>query len=403
MKFLSDRDILSSAVTPASLAASTKNTLSVIENVLLRADSDTGEIAVTGYDLEKGINVTISGDGVTVRESGGILINALKLASILKTLAPGEVKFTTNEKFDVKIVSGRSEYNLRGEAPDKFPALPTLKISADSAAGQFQARRYCLKNGEFKKLIEGTAFAIAQNSTTPALSGALFNVFGGNLRVVAVDRLRFAVKKYKPGEDKIAENDENSSFIVPGKALGDILRIIGDGDDDVILETSPRHMVVSAGNVTIFSRLIEGEFVDWKRMLSVTPKMTVEINRAEFLQCVERASVMTDDKTKTLVRINFINDEDGSRMEITSKSSMGEVADSCEANVIGDAMGTVGFNHRHLLDTLRVIKEEKVLLILESPIKQVIIRKLPEGDINAPLDIDAEEFIYLVLPVRLHD
>jgi len=401
MNIICKKDTLNDALTPALYAVSTKSTNQLIECFLLSADKESGMLTVCGYDLEKGIKVTLSGENLSIIESGKIIVNAAKFSSVIRNLPEGSVSISSDDNFSVFISGGRSEFTLHGFDGESFPLLPEL-----AGEQSFSISRKILRN-----MIVSTHFAVAVNSSRPSLNGALFELKNNSLCIVAIDGSRLALRRSSEG---VVSTDElDLSFIVPGKSLSELLKLIGDEEDNAEIELTKKHVVISFDNIVYFSRLIESEFIDYRRIIKNEPVTTVVLNTKSFAESVERASLITDDKQKTTVRlkfekreINLENNENFGVLHISSTSAMGKSVDEFDIEIFGEEL-EIGFNHRYLLDALKAIREEKITLLLESPMKSLIILPYREKGEGADQAGDAEapdfKYLYLVLPVRMKD
>ena len=407
MNIICPRETLNAAVTPALYAVSSKNTNIAIEGFLLVADKESGTLTVCGYDLEKGIKVTLFGEHVQIKKSGKIIINAGKFSSIIRNLPEGDVFISADDNFVVTVTGGRSEFTVHGLDGEAFPLLPELK-----GEKSFKISQKTLKN-----MIVSTHFAIGMNNSRPDLNGALFEIKDNAINIVGVDGNRLAICRSFDGV--ITEDSLDLSFIVPGKSLSELLKLIGDGDEEVEIELSRKHVIIFFENIIYFSRLIESEFLDYRRPLGIDPKTSVVIDVKAFAESVERASLITDDKQKTLVKLKFEkagtnieNRDDFGTLQITSATTIGKACDECDIVMYGEEI-EIGFNHRYLLDALKTIRDEKVLLKLENPTKSMVIMPYSgdnkdEGesvDVTAYTseEINGARYLYLVLPVRMRE
>jgi len=415
MNIVCARDILNEAVTPALYGVSSKNTAQALDGFLLNADKDSGILTICGYDLEKGIKVTLSGEDIQIKEGGKIIINAVKFSSIIRNLPSGDVSISSDDNFSVKISGSRSEFTVHGLDGDTYPLMPELK-----GEKYFKISRKVLKN-----MIVSAHFAVAVNNSRPSLNGALFEIKNNQLNIVAVDGNRLALRRSFDGI--ISDDGLDLSFIVPGKSLSELLKLIGDEEEPAEIELTKKHVIISFDNIIYFSRLIESEFLDYRRSIKIDPKTTVVINTKSFSESVERASILSDDKQKTLVKLSFkkeeVNIENNENMGIlhitTPASSSGKLSDECDIEIYGDEL-EIGFNNRYLLEALKAVREEKILLKLESPTKSLVIlpynnsgdnNNKEDGadkanintDISRVMDTENAKFLYLVLPVRMRD
>ena len=411
MKIICARDILNEAVTPALYAVSSKNTSQALEGFLISADKNSGVLTVCGYDLEKGIKVTLSGDNIQIKESGKIIINAAKFSSIIKNLPAGDVTVSSDENFSVTISSSRSEFTVHGLDGETFPLMPELKGEKN-----FKISRKVLKN-----MIVSTHFAVAVNNSRPSFNGALFEINNNSLNIVAVDQNRLALRRSFDGITPADSKGElDLHFIIPGKSLAELIKLIGETDEPADIELTRKHVIISFDNIIYFSRLIESEFVDYRRAIKIDPKTTVVIGTKSFTESVERASLLTDDK-QTGIRlkfrkeeVNIENNDNVGVLNITSTTLLGKVNDECDIEIYGDDL-EIGFNNRYILDALKAVREEKILLKLESPTKSLVIlpyngendkdkkENRENRDIDKIMDVETAKFLYLVLPVRMRD
>ena len=399
MNIICNRDILNSAVTPALSAVSNKGTVQALDGFLLVADKTEGTLVICGYDLEKGVKVTVSGEGVQVNENGSIILNAAKFSSIIRNLPDGEVSVISDTNFAASIKSGKSEFTLHGLDPDTFPLMPEL-----AGEKNLKISRRILKN-----MVASTLFSVGVNNSRPVLNGALFEIKNNEMNVVTSDGNRMSLSRSFEGLNSSEELD--LSFVIPGRSLSELLKLIGDGEEPAEIELTQKHVIISFDNIIFFSRLIESEFLDYKRAMRIEPKTTVVVNTQSFLESVERAAILTDDKQRTEIRLNFIkeinieNKEEAGIVQITSSGSLGKVNDECDIEIYGDDL-LIAFNHRYLYEALRAVREEKILIKLENAMKTLFILPYDEenkNNLENSMDTDGSKFIYLVMPTRMRD
>jgi len=262
-------------------------------------------------------------------------------------------------------------------------------------------------------MLSSILFAVAHNNSRPSLNGALFDIKDNRIIIVGADTSMLALRR---GFDGIVANKATSSelnFIVPGNSLSELLKLIGDEDEQAEIELTRKHIIISIDNIIFFSRLIESEFLDYRRVVKTEPKITIVIDAKSFAESIERAAILTEDKQKTPVKLilNFKKQESTTEKEknagilqITFKSSLGEACDECSIEMYGENL-QIGFNHRYLLDSLKAAREEKIMLKFESPTKPLIMLPYNEDnkdlDIQNYMDIENSKFLYVVMPVRL--
>jgi DNA polymerase-3 subunit beta len=260
-----------------------------------------------------------------------------------------------------------------------------------------------------KNMVASTLFSVGVNNARPVLNGALFEIKNNQLNVIATDGNRLSLKRNFDGLSSSEGLD--ISFVIPGKSLAELIKLIGDDEEPAEIELTSKHVIISFDNIIFFSRLIESEFLDYRRAIRIEPKTTAVINTQSFLESVERAALLTDDKQRTEVRLNFIkeanieNKEEAGIVQITSPSStLGKVYDECDIEIYGDDL-LIAFNHRYLYEALRAVREDKIIIKLESAMKSLVILPYDEENGNNidNIDVDGSKFLYLVLPVRMRD
>lgn len=388
MKIVFEKTPLIAAVTPAMNATSNKNTLTAIDGLLF--DAKDGECVITAYDNEKGIRTSVEAE---IRESGSYIINAQKFYSIIKMMPDEEITVTVNDKMNVRIESGRSSFELHALPGSDFPSLPTL-----SGERSFEVPQHIMK-----KFISQTSFAIAQKDQRPIFTGAYFRLTDKELTVVSCDGNRLAKCGSKCEITNRQGGESDISFIVPGKTLSELGKLLSDSDDTVTVSLTRKHVIFTLagdsdsrrGGIVFFSRLIEGEYIDYNRIVPSDHKIAVEINRSGLSASLERASLMIEEKSgsgRGHVTCNFTGD----KLIITADSISGSLYDEIPIGKTGDDI-RIGFNCRFLLDAVRAADAETVRIALSTPLMGVAITDAEERP------EDEGEFLFFVMPVRMKD
>ena len=372
MKFIADKKTLLSLILPAATAASNKSTLPALEGLLFSLKG--GDLTVCGYDLEKGVRTSGS---VVPGNDGSVIINAQKITSIIKNLPECDICVESDERNMVRISGGMSEFTIHGVTPEAFPNLPSL-----GGENSFNISRSLMKD-----IINSTVFAVAQSEARPILTGELFMIENRTLTVVALDNFRLALRIEK---NCVFDNDNKFSFVVPGKALSDLARLLDDSEEPLTVEFTAKYIIFKIGEMIFFSRLLEGEYLDYKRALPNNNKIFAAVKRSEFIESAERASLLVDEKLRTPLRCRF---EDGN-LNISCSTQYGSVNDNLKISKQGDDI-EIGFNNRYLLDALRACKDEKLMVSMSTPLMSMIV----EPEIKDP----NSSYTYLVLPVKLKD
>ena len=364
MNIVCDKALLSSAIDGVSKAVTLRSSIPALECILLKAEGF--QLSLTGYDLEMGITTTIEAN---VRQAGEIVLSAKLLGDMVRRLPSGEVSIYTNESGNATIKGGVAEFDILAMSASDYPDLPTP--GADHTL--------TIKAGMLRGMIEKTLYAVSQDDKKPAHTGELFAIEEDKLTVVALDGYRLAIV------ERPVQAEKHIRIIIPAKTLTEVNKLLGDDEDDVRISANRRFVVFNSGNYTILSRLIEGEFLNYANVIPNGCKTRVVLETRDFIDTIERASLIITERLKNPLRILF--DASG-KVTVRCQTNLGKVVDEFSAQVEGDPV-EIGFNNRYLLDALRNARCDKVVLELSGPLSPVKI--LPE---------EGEDFIYLVLPVR---
>ncbi len=361
-----------SLITPALAATSTKSTLPALEGLLFSLEDNL--LTVCGYDLEKGVKTSAP---VYPQEEGAVILNAQKISAIIRNFPDCEIRFETDEKNIVRITGAMSDFSIHGLSAEAFPNLPEL-------GGE---KSFSISQGLLKDIINSTNFAVAQTDARPILTGELFKIEGRKLTVVALDNYRLAMREE---ENAVFGNENNYSFIVPGKTLFEFSKLLGDSEEMVVTEFTNKYIIFKIKDIIFFSRLIEGEYIDYVRAIPKQSKIFVKINTSDFIESTSRASLLVDEKLKTPLKCSFHNDY----LEISCTTQYGTVIDNIKIEKTGDDID-IGFNSRYLLDALRACPDDYINLSMSTPLMSMII--------NPAAPKENSSYTYLVLPCRLKD
>lgn len=378
MKLRFSRPILQDAVSNAMYCVSTKNTITAAEGILISCEGN--KAILTSYDLEKGMRIEIEAE---VEEAGACIINAQSLNSIIRLLPAGMVEISVNEYFRAKLTCGSAEFELNGMDPREFPTLPDITNS----------KGFNIKQRDMKNMIAQTLFAVAENDARAIFNGALFKIEGNHITTVGCDSFRLAIRDKVCELENTSEEELDTSFIVPGRTLSEILKLLSEPDENVSIGISRKQVIFrfDKRETVFFSRLIEGDYIDYERIIPKNSTIFVDIDTETFEAALNRASLVSDDsagKNKSLARCSF----GGNRLEITSTSVNGKVRDEIVTSHNGDDI-EIGFNCRYLIEALKASMCDKLRLSLSSPNISMMIEPL-EAEQN-------DKFIFLVLPCKL--
>lgn len=373
MKFTCSSNILSEACINVQRATSSKSTnLPTIEGILIKAEND--RIMLTGYDLEVGIITSVEG---RVENTGSVILNAKILCDILRNVPDEIVSIECDDRLICKIKSGDSEFSIMGFSETDYPELPTV-------SGGFPI---VIQGELLKDMIKKTIFAAAENDSKVIHTGVRFEVVSGNIRLVAVDGYKLAIRN-----EKIDYSGDEKTFVVPKKTLNEVVKLIGDGVETVSMIVAQRHILFECGNYVIVSRLLEGEFLSYKSAIPTTAKTEVKINTRNIISAIERTSLIITERVKSYVCCIFDNDS----VRISSTTALGNANDRMIAELQGERV-EIGFNNKYLLDALKVCDTDEVIFRLNGSTSPLII--VPDSDNSL---IYEKSFLFMVLPVRMN-
>ncbi len=372
MKFVCDKNDLLDAIIPAMYGVATRASIPLLEGLKISCEGE--NISVCGYDLEKGVKAHFKAHKIW--ENGSAVFDAAQFSSIVKGLPDGEVVITIDPKGVANVISFRTNIDIHTRSDETYPALPRLSGN----------KNFVINQGEFKKMINQVLFAVGNNEQKPVLKGVFFKIENGILHLSALDGFKLAYREYdlRKMED-VQIPQEDITFIVPGKSLTELLKLLTNDNETVNLELTDKHIIVNFENVSFFSRLIDGEFIDYNRFIPKDNKTVITVETSKLIKSAERASLIINEKAKTPVKFNF--NENG--INVNCATVTGRIFDEVEAEFEGVGV-ELAFNVKYVLDTLRACPE-KVRISLSTPHSAMLI---------TPAD-EENKFVYLVLPVSI--
>lgn len=364
MKIVCKKSNLLNGVQIVSKAVPSKTTMSILECILI--DVRNGEIKLSANDMELGIETRIVGQIV---EKGMIALDAKILLEIVRKLPDGDITIETNDNFKTTITCEKAKFNIIGKSGEDFSYLPEIERSDSVIVSQFT----------LKEVIRQTIFSISDNDSNRLMAGELFEINEDILKVVSLDGHRISIRKIN-----LKNKYKAKKVVVPGKTLSEISKILsGDTDKDVSIFFTNNHILFEFDNTIVVSRLIEGEYFKIDQMLSSDYETKVKINKKEFLDCIDRATLLVKEGDKKPVIINISD----TSMELKMNSIVGSMDEQIDITKSGKDL-MIGFNPKFLIDALRVIDDEEVDLYMVNPKAPCFIRDVEEN------------YIYLILPVN---
>ena len=364
MKITCSKSNLVKGVSIVSKAVPSKTTMPILECILI--DATTNEIKFTGNDMELGIETIVEGE---IIEKGKIAIDAKLFSEIVRKLPDNDITLTTDSNNNALITCEKSKFNIAGKSGDDFSYLPAIIKDKMITLSQFQ----------LKEVINQTIFSIAINDNNKMMTGELFEVNEGTLKVVGLDGHRIAIRNIK-----LEGRSDDVRVVIPGKTLQEISKILNaDAESFVNIYFTNNHVLFEFDQTHVVSRLIEGDYFKISQMLSNDYETKVSINKKEFLDSIDRANLLIREGDKKPIIINILN----GLLQVNVNSAIGALNEDIDIDKEGkDIM--IGFNPKFLMDALRVIDDENVTMYLVNHKSPCFIRD------------KEEKYIYLILPVN---
>ena len=366
MKIICTKSNLVKGVNVVSKAVPSKTTMPILECILIDATTDI--IKFTANDMELGIETTVEGD---ILEKGVIAIDAKIFSEIVRKLPDNEVVIECDNNLQTTITCEKAKFNISCKSGEDFSYLPYVEKTETITLSQFT----------LKEIIRQTIFSIADNDSNKLMTGELFQIQDNMLKVVSLDGHRISIRK-----TELKDVYQSRKVVVPGKTLMEVSKILsGEAESEVTISFTSNHIVFEFDNTVVVSRLIEGEYFRIDQMLSSDYETKVKINKKEFLNCIDRATLLVKEGDKKPIIINILDDV----MELKIKSQIGSMNEEIMISKEGRDL-LIGFNPKFLIDALRVIDDEEVTLYLMNPKAPCFIKD------------DKENYIYLILPVNFN-
>jgi DNA polymerase-3 subunit beta len=365
MRFICEKKALQEGVSLVQKAINAQNTLQVLGNILLKTEGQ--KLYLSATNLEIAISTSIE---VQVQNEGSITLPARLFSNYITLLKDGEVEIALENGESISIKSSDSQTKIKGLSAEEFPEIPV--VNKDFS--------FTLSSEVLKEGIEQTVFSCSASSTRPVLSGVLFWIKENELRLVGTD-------SYRLGEKKITlpENIADEKYIVPARTFQELARILGK-DEEVEVIISKTQVLFKTQNSEISSRLIEGNFPDYQRIIPKGEQATATISRSDFILAVKRAGIFAREIDNNNLRVSV----EKSHISIaTEETEIGSGTTNIEANVEGEGV-LMALNAQYLLDALQVVSTENVVL--------------KTGEALSPVKISAEDddsFVHIIMPLKV--
>ena len=366
MRFTCEKSMLVTGLNITGRTVAQKSALSAIEGILCQAE---GGLTLTGFNMETAITYAIDAE---ISDAGACILPAKLFGDIIRRLPEGPVTVVVDENYKVSIRAGYASFTISAESAEDYPELPDVGMG----------RNVQLPQDALKELISGTIFCVSENEDRPIHTGVKFEVEDTTISTIAVDGFRLSRRTYHTQD----ATGRTMSFVVPAHGLKEVEKILQDSDEIASFTLGAKHILFEIGQATLICRLLDGNFLDWRRVVPTDCPVKLVANVAELASSLERVGLIVSEKYKSPVRCVFSDQV----LLLKTNTTIGAAEDRC--SIAGDGKELeIGFNVRYLCDALRAVPSEEVVLELTNGLSPIVF---------TPVD-DKHDFAYMVLPVRI--
>lgn len=372
MKFTIEKNILLENLSNVVKAISTKNIIPILNGVKFELNEE--GLFLTASDSELTIRAFIEKKAITNIESeGSIIIQSKYILDIIRKMPSDLINFELMDGLKIKISSDNSQYDLNCLDPKEYPSLK-LEESKNPIT---------IKGNTFKSIISQTAFAISTQELRPLLTGLNFKIVGDVLECIATDSYRLAKKNIKldvPSEEEI-------NIVIPGKNIMELDKIIQE-DENVEMHVFTNKILFKYKNIIFQSNLLSGTYPNTSNLIPSDFAIIVNTNLNNYYSAIDRAALLTQSKDKNIVKMRIKN----SQMIINSYASeIGKVEEKLDIETKDDANIDISFSAKYMLDALKTMKDEEILILLNGEVKPIVIKSMTD-----------ESLIQLILPIKTY-
>ncbi len=371
MHFLVNASDINAGMSLVSHALSVRPMRQVYEGVLIET-ADEG-LYLTCTDGEMTIRTRVN---ATISEPGVALMPAKLFGELLRKLS-GEIDISVDNRFRAQITAPGSNTGMAGSEASEFPDVPEVRDR------EFTIE---LPQTSLRDAVGRIMFAVSTDETRRILTGILMEAFPDELRFVGLDGFRLALQRVK-GAFSVPEDKKSVSAVVPGRILGEFARMLGESEEPVRIVWGKNRFMLSFGDTCCYTSLLTGEFINYKQILPTSWKSDVKLRRDDFIDAIERASLMAREGKNNLLRLSLT----GTEMTITANAERGSALEKIPVSYSEESF-KIAFNARYLYDVIRNVYTEEMCMRFNSSVSPCTI---------APVEGDA--YTYLVLPVRVLD
>ncbi|WP_436374364.1 DNA polymerase III subunit beta [Cytobacillus sp. BC1816] len=378
MKFIIQRDRLVQSVQDVMKAVTSRTTIPILTGIKIVASEE--GVTLTGSDSDISIESFIpkeeDGDEIVeIKQAGAIVLQAKFFSEIVKKLPTDSVEISVENHLQTVIRSGKSEFNLNGLDAEEYPHLPQIE----------EENVFKIPTDLLKAMVRQTVFAVSTSETRPILTGVNWKVENGTLTCIATDSHRLALRKAQ-----IETNaSESYNVVIPGKSLSELSKILDDNNDLIDIVITENQVLFKAEHLLFFSRLLEGNYPDTSRLIPSDSKTDVVVNTKEFLQAIDRASLLAKEGRNNVVKLSTI---DGGVIEISSNTpEIGKVVEEVQSKSVEGEELKISFSAKFMMDALKALEGSEITISFTGAMRPFIIKPLND-----------ESILQLILPVRTY-
>ena len=372
MKLSCNRRMLHEALQHVTRVVSGRTTLPILSNVLLEAGG--GKLRLVAYDMEIGAQSAIA---VEIETEGALTVPARMLGEVVGGLPDATVEIRSEDRSILGLTCGKSEYTINGLPAEEYPALP--EVAGDTSLAISQAA--------MRDLIRSTVFAASTDETRAILTGILLKRDKDGLRMVATDSYRLAVKTAPAGAVTEEQGKDEWQLIVPARALQELNRLLDPANEETPVKVSAGEQQIrfEVGPYILISRLIEGQFPNYERVIPTDAERRLRVNREDLQGAIKRAAIVARAEASKLV----FRTQEGVLTITAESGDVGKAREELPAEIEGEEL-EVAFNAEYLTDVLGVIGSDMVIWELTGSLSQGLLK-----------GADDPEYLYVVMPMQL--
>jgi DNA polymerase-3 subunit beta len=362
MKLQVTQENLNKALASVARVANSRGTLPILANVLIKTSNNRLSISATNLDIA--ITHYI---GAKVKEEGSITVPERLMQDFVSNLPDGVIELDLQET-KLHVTTNKYQSVVNGIMADDFPVMPAI------TAG----KNWSVKGDVFKKSLQQVVFAASSDETRPVLTGVLIHSLNGKLYMAATDSYRLA-------EKELGANKEEVSLLVPASSMNDLLRVIGDNEDEVQVTHDDQQVLFKVGDIELVTRLVDGKYPDYRKLIPVKFASQAVLKRADLLNVTKVSSLFARESAGS---VTIELDSKTKQLSIRSVASqLGENTASADAKITGS--GSITLNSRYLLDALGVINSEEVSFGFNGKLEPTMLQSA-----------DSPDYCHIIMPLK---